>query len=198
MRGCADPVYRCATVYNELIGRIGVKGSLAATAGFDSGPSGRDRRRSAAQSCWRIPLRLTATATRRLRPYRATSGCLDSHGAGQRGHGHADETQPDRQNGCQPTHNPFRPPRPCCIDARPQGKFRQHCILVRSRQPCPCTRSHLRTLLSPPLPVIVQVWSNSGAAPFSHRGALRLPACHPSTRGTHRTVETDLKGPPSR
>jgi hypothetical protein len=146
MRGWIDRVYRCPAAYNELIGRTRVKGNSAATAGFDRGPSGGGRVRTAAQSYGRIPLRLTATATRRLRPYRATSGCVDSHGASQRRHGHAHETQPDRQNGCQPTHNPFRPPRPCYVDARSQGKFRQHWTLVRSRQLCPShevTPSHV-------------------------------------------------------
>jgi hypothetical protein len=109
MRGCTDRVYRCPAAYNELIGRTRVKGNSAAAAGFDRGPSGGGRARTAAQSYCRIPLRLTAAATRRLRPYRATSGCVDSHGASQHGHGHADETQPDRQNGCQPMHNPHCP-----------------------------------------------------------------------------------------
>ena len=34
-------------------------------------------------------------------------------------------------------------------------------------------------------------------ARFSHRGARRLTSCRPSIRDRHRTVETDLKGPPS-
>jgi hypothetical protein len=122
MSGWFDRVYRSPAACNQLIRRIGVKGSLAATAGFDSEPSGGGRARTAALSYRRIPLRLAAAATRRLHPYRATARCIDSHGASQHGHSHANETQPDHQNGCQPMHNPFRPPRPCCVDPRPQGK----------------------------------------------------------------------------
>jgi hypothetical protein len=99
MRGYADRVYRYPAAYNELIGRTGVEGSLAATAGFDRWPSGGGRARTAAQSYCRIPLRLTAAATRRLRPYRATAVCVDPHGASQHRHGYAQETQPDRQSG---------------------------------------------------------------------------------------------------
>jgi hypothetical protein len=146
MRGWFDRVYRRPAAYDELIGRTGVKGRSAATAGFDRGPNGGHRARTAAHSCCRIRLRRTAAATRRLRPYQATSDCIDSHGAGQHGHGYADETQPDRQNGCQPMHNPFRPPRPCCVDTRPQGKFRQP---YRSAITFPSSSS-----LSPPAPVL--------------------------------------------
>jgi hypothetical protein len=44
---------------------------------------------------------------------------------------------------------------------------------------------------------LAHLWSNSDAAGFSHRGARRLTSCRPLIRDRHRTVETDLKGPPS-
>jgi hypothetical protein len=146
LRSSAARVRRCPAAYDELIRRTGVKGSLGATAGFDRRPGGGGRARAAAQTYRRIPLRLTAAAaTRRLHLYRATSVCGDSHGASQHGHGYAQETQPDRRNGCQPTHHPFRPPQSSSVDARPQGKFRQ-----------PISRTQLwrRPAVPPEVPVI--------------------------------------------
>ena len=131
LRSSVDRVGRCPAAYHELIGRCGVKGSLGATAGFDRRSRGGGWPRAAAESDCRIPLRLAAAATRRLRPYRATAVSGYAHRASQHGHGDAQEAQPDCQNGCQPTHHPFRPPRSSCVDARPQGKFRQPISRIR-------------------------------------------------------------------
>jgi hypothetical protein len=123
MRSDAARVCRYPAAYNEVIRCTGVKRRLDAAAGFDGHPRRGGWAGAAANSYRRIPLRLPAAAARRLRPYWATAVSGGSHGASQHGRGYAQETQPDRQNGCQPTHHSFRPPRPSCVDARLKGKF---------------------------------------------------------------------------
>lgn len=155
LRSSVDRVGRCPAAYNELIGRCGVKGTLGATVGFDRRPRGGGRSRAAAGRDRRIPLRLAAAATRRLRPHRATACCVDSHGASQHGHGDAQETQPNRHNGCQPTHHPFRPPRSSCVGAVP-SPHQSYSIIAQTPQ------------VSPEVPFDSNAWPQWAASSTCH------------------------------
>ena len=123
LRSGAGGVCRRPAAYNELIRCSGMKRRLDVAAGFGGRPIRGGRAGATAEIYRRIPLRLTAGTTRRLRPSRATALSGDSHGASEHGHRHPEEAQPDRQNGRQPTHYLFCPQRSSPIDAGSQRKF---------------------------------------------------------------------------
>jgi hypothetical protein len=126
-RGTAR-VCRYPPAYNELIGRTGVKVRLSGKAGINGDHIRRRRASAAAKTCRHIRLQLTeAAGAARPGLYRTTVAVRDPRGAGQHGHGHPKETQPDGQNRCQPTHHSLPPlcHRYNCVDARPRCKFSQ-------------------------------------------------------------------------